>query len=347
MAEISVIIPCYNVGNYIDRCLACIVQQTIGLDLLEIICVNDVSTDDTWQHLQKWEQMYPEHILLINSEVNGRQGTARNIGLRYASTPWIAYLDSDDWIELDYFEQLYTIALQYQCEVVCCQSERDFSIETSFLTDRSCQRESRMMVIDTYEKRKLFFSLESMSFAAWGKLIQKSLLLDNQIFFPEHLAYEDCYWGPMLHMYVKRVYLLEEKLYHYFVNRDSTVLKPNMDYHVDCITVQLMKWQEWVKRGLLELYREELECDFVCTCYLGMMKALLLRYDEPSYSLYQLAKAVTLERIPDYRQNHYIMNTLPELYTILLESLRLPMTREDFKQLTASAKAYWNAEKNT
>lgn len=56
MADISVIIPCYNTAAFIDRCLTSIVNQTIGLDALEIICIDDASTDDTWQLLTVWEQ---------------------------------------------------------------------------------------------------------------------------------------------------------------------------------------------------------------------------------------------------------------------------------------------------
>ena len=109
MSKVSIIIPCYNVSEYIDRCLESITVQTIGVDNLEIICVDDASTDDTWDKLQQWEQRFPEQIILIHCKTNGRQGTARNIGLEYASSPWISFIDSDDWIEPDYFEKLYTI----------------------------------------------------------------------------------------------------------------------------------------------------------------------------------------------------------------------------------------------
>ena len=102
MAKISIIIPCYNVAEYIDRCLNSIISQTIGLEALEIICIDDASTDNTWQKLQQWEHSYPEQILLVHCDNNARQGTARNIGLSYASSLWISFIDSDDWIEPDY-----------------------------------------------------------------------------------------------------------------------------------------------------------------------------------------------------------------------------------------------------
>lgn len=127
MRKISVIIPCYNVASYVDRCITSIVVQTIGIDNLEIICIDDASTDHTWEHLQKWEQKFPENILLIRQEVNRRQGAARNVGLQYASADWVAFVDADDWLEPDYFEQLYAPVTQFECDVVSCDWRRDVS----------------------------------------------------------------------------------------------------------------------------------------------------------------------------------------------------------------------------
>ena len=325
MADISVIIPCYNVAPYIDRCLTTITSQTIGMNALEIICIDDASTDGTWQHLQAWEQNYPDNIILVRCDKNSRQGTARNIGLQYASADWIAFIDSDDWVELDYFEKLYQVTLLGDCEVVSCQNERDFSTSMTFFENRKTDKENRFMLIDTMEKRKLFFNLQSAGFAAWGKIIRKSLLIDHEIYFPENLAYED----------------------HYIVNTKSTVLQKDADYHTDWLTVQSMKWDAWERRGFLDDYREELEYDFLCTCYLGFLKILFLRYTTPSYSLYKLVKEITIERVPDYRQNTYISQGLSEFYHTLLESLLLPLNREQFQQLANYAQAYWKKNFNS
>ena len=237
---------------------------------------------------------------------------------------------------------MYDITLQGECDIVCCEGERDFSTELTYLENRSCAKDNRFMIIDTVEKRKIFLAMQSMGLYAWGKLIRKNLLINNQIFFPENLAYEDCYWGPLLHMYAERIYFIEEKLYHYFVNINSTVLQKNAVYHTDCITVQTIKWHEAEQRGFLENYRDELEYDFLRTCYLGFLKILFLRYDTPSFSLYQLVKEITLEHVPDYRQNPYLENGLTPFYATLLESLVLSMNRDEFLQLADYAKTYWN-----
>lgn len=339
MAQISVIIPCYNVASYIDRCLYSIVSQTIGMSALEIICVDDASTDDTWQNLQKWERDYPEQVLLVHCDENGNLGTARNIGLQYAEAKWISFIDSDDWIEPDYFEKLLKVAEQGDCDVAVCQKKRDFSDVLSFFEDRETGRESGLRVIDTVEKRKLFLFFQSAGYGAPGKLIRKDFLTDNKLVFPENLAYEDCYWGSLLHFYMRRVYILEENLYHYFVNTNSIVLKKDADYHVDYLTIQCMKWKEWEQRGFLNMYREELEFEFLSSCYLSFMKILFLRFTKPPYSLYLLAKEITLNHVSDYRQNQYVKEGLTELYQVLLDSLLLPMNKNQFLRMAEYAKA--------
>ncbi|MCR4674481.1 MAG: glycosyltransferase, partial [Lachnospiraceae bacterium] len=110
--KISVIIPCYNVEKWIDRCLESVICQTIGLDKMEILCIDDCSSDSTLLKLKAWEERYPEHFIIIESSENGRQGTARNIGLSYATGEWISFIDSDDWVEKDYLEQMLTIGQQ-------------------------------------------------------------------------------------------------------------------------------------------------------------------------------------------------------------------------------------------
>ncbi len=106
MKKISIIIPCYNAFPYSSDCMEALEKQTIGMDALEIILVNDASTDQTFQMLCKWEQKYPESIMVINLEENGKQGRARNIGIEYASGEFIGYVDIDDTIDPHMYDKL-------------------------------------------------------------------------------------------------------------------------------------------------------------------------------------------------------------------------------------------------
>lgn len=255
MADISVIIPCYNAASYIDRCIASIRSQTLDPSFLQIICVDDASTDNTWQHLQKWEARCPDLITIIHCDTNGRQGTARNVGMQYCNTPWVSFIDADDWIEPDYFEKMYAIALQCQCDIVCCDQIRDPSPTLTYSDNRSNGRESGLIQISTLSQRKSFLVEKCMGLTACSKLIRTDFLKTHQITFPENIAYEDILWGSLAYFYVRRIYILEEYLYHYFLNSGSTVLSKNADYHTDILTISLMEWQEWQSRGLLKIIR--------------------------------------------------------------------------------------------
>lgn len=345
MTAISVIIPCYNVAPYIDRCLTSIVTQTIDLSLLEIICVNDASTDNTWEKLKEWETKYPENIMIIDCETNGGLSKARNIGFQYTSASWISFIDSDDWIEPDYFEKMYLAATGTKADLITCGHIRDFSTTLTYLhaEDYDFSKDiihGKSLVLDTEEKRKLYIRMMSVDLTAWGKLIKKDILINNNIFFPEGLAYEDNYWGTLLHFYVTEVYDLDLPLYHYFVNQNSITLTMNADYHKDFLTVQLLKWEAFLERGFFEKYYEEIVFDFLHSCYLDFMKIICLRFDPPCYSLFLLLKEIVLTHIPNYRKNKYLEQGFTEFQHILINLLQLPVNKEQFLEIADYVKLH-------
>ncbi len=346
MKKISVIIPCYNVERWVDRCLTSIIRQTTGINELEIICIDDASTDNTWEHLQEWEQRYPENILLIRQEVNRRQGTARNIGLQYASGEWIAFVDADDWIEPDYFEILYRAVQNSGCDVACCGSMRD-SAETLTYFDgeeRSAEgKEDRFVLSDTESIKKMLLKTKGTTSGPCAMLLRRELLIKNEIYFPEDVVYEDRFWPPMLYIYANGVYLTEERLYHYFSNPFSTVYSEKNDHLIDWMTVQFMKWEEYGKRGLLEKYRDELEYDSLCDAVKIM--TMICRNENPSFSLYKLERQIITDRVPEYRNNPYF-SEFQESSRCMLEALYSPLNREEFlrfrqmiKQMTTLLKS--------
>lgn len=135
MKRISVIIPCYNARNYIDRLMKSVTSQTFPLNDVEVICVNDASTDDTLEVLKSWEEKYPDSIMIIDCEKNGHLGKARNIGFQYASAEWIAFIDADDWVERDYLETLYNAAVEKDCQIAACKDIRDPGTGERYLYD--------------------------------------------------------------------------------------------------------------------------------------------------------------------------------------------------------------------
>jgi glycosyltransferase involved in cell wall biosynthesis len=112
--RVSIIVPVYNVEEYIIQCLDSVVNQT--LKEIEIICVNDGSTDGSLQILEAYAEK-DERIKIIN-EKNRGQGAARNTGMKLANGEYVGFVDSDDWIELDTYEKLYNNAVSNNSDIV-------------------------------------------------------------------------------------------------------------------------------------------------------------------------------------------------------------------------------------
>ena len=114
MTKVSVLVPIYNVEKYLDECLASLAKQT--LKDIEIICINDGSTDNSPKILQKYAKKYPNFIV-INKQNSG-YGDSMNKGLEKATGEYISIVESDDFIESDAFEKLYKLAHETKADIV-------------------------------------------------------------------------------------------------------------------------------------------------------------------------------------------------------------------------------------
>lgn len=118
--KISVIVPVYNVEKYLSKCLNSLVNQT--LKELEIICVNDGSTDNSGQILENFAQK--DTRIKVFSQENSGQSVARNVAIEHSTGEYLGFVDSDDWVDLDYFEKLYNTAKDFDCDIACAGFKR-------------------------------------------------------------------------------------------------------------------------------------------------------------------------------------------------------------------------------
>lgn len=333
--KISVIIPCYNVERYIDRCLESVVNQTIGLDQLEIICVNDASTDRTWERLEDWEKKYSENILLVNCQENGRQGRARNIGLSYASGKYITFLDADDWMETDTYEKMYKAITGYDCDIVRCKMIRDS--DKGDIWEKYQKRDGKDTLLEIYndEERRKFIVSDVMDHLCCNKMYTREIIFDNQIRFPEGSLYEDIYWGMFFYLYAQKVYFLNERLYHYYINESSTVMRKEESYHMDRFRVILEVWEEYKSRGAMEKFQRELELNFLVHFYLNGIKMLAICYEQPEYQQFWEICATVQKTIPEYKSNPYISKVLDDMCQLQIALIDKNLTKEEFAQVVA------------
>lgn len=281
MPLISVIIPCYNVENYIDRCMESVTNQTIKIENLEIILVNDASTDGTLYKLYEWEHRFPENVMVITYDQNIRQGGARNIGMQYANAEYIGFVDSDDWVELDAFENLYEKT-----------------------KEKKYHKISGRFIRESYPGQKDLTEASSELGGIWTSIYLKSLILENNIWFPEGIAYEDNYWSSVLKIYATEVCTIDEIVYHYFVNEQSTVTTRGKQHHFDRLDIEIGILEEYKERGVFERYRDELEVQFVQRFYLNSLYTFFTRFDELPVVLEDMRKMIW-KYFPNFRDNVY------------------------------------------
>lgn len=297
--RISIIVPCYNVENYLRRCLNSIVNQTIGVEVLQIILVNDASTDATLSIMKEYEEKYPDNILVITYEENMGQGYARNTALDYAVAPYIGYVDSDDFIEPDMYEKMYDKIVRYKTEVVICRSDRP--MEESEAKNGVVGKDAFYIFESDAQKRK-FLSNNRDNVMCWNKLICRELLTDNNIMFPEKIKFEDNYWGFLLLLYIKSVYILENCLYHWYYNANSTVT--NGKSILDRASVQLLLFDECRKRGFFQRFKNELLYNFYDRFFVETV-FYLFNCNCISQDVIIRLKAILMETCPEFMETSY------------------------------------------
>ncbi len=271
MSKISIIIPCYNAEKTIEKCAESLFAQTIGMERLELIFVNDASTDGTKEKLCALEEKYPEQIMVVNLEENGKQGAARNIGLSYATGKYVGFLDADDYMEPNMYERLYTVAEKYQCDMAGGgYINESIVVEDGAGGMRQKKRKKRKMqkmqdalpleqvvdVANDEERKRLLLLGTNVHFGA--RIYRLDLIKQHEIYFPERIFYEDNYWQSLMNMVVGRYYICSDAFYHYVTREDSTSNHVTEDNILQSMKIQVMLLEEYRKKGLLERFYTEL-----------------------------------------------------------------------------------------
>ena len=301
--KISVIVPCYNVEHLVSRCIDSLVTQSIGVENLEIILVNDASTDHTLDVLLDYEKQYPDSIMVINLEKNMKQGGARNVGIQYASAEYIGFVDSDDWVERDMYEKLYYKAKKYNCDYAMCRYIRDDGNDE---IPSKKVGEDLYIEIDSPEKRKEIMRNVDLSGGVWSRLYKKDFILKNNMSFPENISYEDNYWGAQERLYVEKIYVVNEILYHYYFNHNSTITQIDSANHFQRLTIELMKIEFYKEKGVFDLYQEDIETNFLKLFYANTLHIFFTRMTQLPIDIIKFMQRTVIQLFPEYKKNKII-----------------------------------------
>lgn len=215
---ISVIIPVYNVSQYLEKCLHSVCRQTYTN--LEIIVVDDGSTDNSGEICDKFA-VKDSRIKVIHQANNG-QSCARNEGLAIARGEYIGFVDSDDWIEPDMYEFLYYLLVDNDADISVCAHYIETATTTKVryssgqITSFTSDEAIRALIVDRRMKNYM-----------WDKLFKRQAF--SGIHFPENQIFEDMDVSYRIFYKVRRIIAQDCPKYHYFQRDGSTVLDKQYD----------------------------------------------------------------------------------------------------------------------
>lgn len=205
--KISVIVPVYNGEEFIHRCLDSLVYQT--MDDIEILIVDNQSTDRSWEILESYRKNFPDKIrIFMLEEHSGGPGAGRNLGLKYAQADYIGFADIDDYFEYNAFELMYSKVMTENCDMVYVAS---YDVKNNNLkVTRTLPTGSREEIL----------TVGSMVF--WNKLTHKDLFkIAGKV--PEGMVFEDLAYCSTLVSYAKKISYISTPLYYYEIREDSGV----------------------------------------------------------------------------------------------------------------------------
>jgi len=255
--DVSIIVPCYNVAAYIDVCLESLTRQT--LRSIEIICINDGSTDNTWNCLLRW-QAKDDRIILLNQS-NAGVSTARNAGLDAARGLYVGFADPDDYADPEMYGRLLSGALEHDADVVECGNHVFSDTTAELIVSR---RRSPAWNFESDASPANFFRDSvwgKMDICVWSKLFRRSMLETHSLRFHADLKCggEDETFRLTVLPHASRLLFIPDCLYYYrLMRRDSLSRHCDDIPHSQCVQefrrllyiVDYWKARGWLNAGL-------------------------------------------------------------------------------------------------
>ena len=230
---ISVVIPVYNVEKYLRQCLDSVINQTYSN--IEIICIDDAAERNSVKILQDYA-LKDSRVKLLHVSPNIGLGRARNLGALSASGEYIHFLDADDWIKANLYEEMKNIIDEFHPQMINFSFQKYNNKKKSF--------EYEYVYKENYLFNKIFSGTDYPEFinnneAVWKCLYKREFLQKNKLFFSDLPCHEDTAFYMECILKAKAIYILPEVLYFYRTNRAKSLMKDRFKYY-DC-------YPEWIK----------------------------------------------------------------------------------------------------
>lgn len=288
--KVSIVIPVYKCEKYLEECLESLVNQT--LKEIEIICVNDGSPDNSAEILDKFAQK-DSRVVVINQENQG-VSAARNNALKIAKGEFIGFVDSDDWVDLDFFEKLYNAAKQNNCDMAA----GDFYRHGKIIKSKKLNYTKQEIFYNPIDKAKIS-NCPRYNYI-WHKIYKKDILFANNLLFPTGVFYEDICWVVKSLYHLNGLVTVPNIFYHYRKNQGSIVTQKSDKNKNDYLNAvrQMINFME--EHGMGELTPHKLgKKDRVKLFGMNIMK---IEYYYPSKIKYKLFGFIPFLEIDTYEK---------------------------------------------
>ncbi|WP_027869779.1 glycosyltransferase family 2 protein [Eubacterium sp. AB3007] len=222
MIEISIIIPCYNCADWIDRCIYALERQTYKK--FEVICIDDCSNDNTFEKLNEIRKHISFELRVLQNNENCGPAKSRNYGISLAKGRYLAFCDSDDWYEDNYVEEMHRALLRDGADLVMCEYRKVYE---------SSNRVDDMHYLKNFSGSRDDLIAYSKA-AMWLIMYKRELTLDLEV--PDLRNGEDIAYVPCIESRAQKITVVKKILYNYLMRKGSTSKTPSVSVYKSLLT---------------------------------------------------------------------------------------------------------------
>lgn len=304
MIKVSVILPVYGVAQYIEKCTQSLLDQT--LQEMEFIFVDDHGPDNSIELVQKMIKNHPrkEQFVFLKPEHNMGAGMARNFAIPYAKGEYIAFVDSDDWIESTMYEELYNEASSKGDVDICyCQAAKDYldGHPTEILKNPDVLPGEM-----TTEKRRYF--LQHYVSLFWTFIYKREMINNNQIRYPEDRSADDSFFVTCSLVFAGSSAHVDKPFYHYLIRPGSICTTKDSDKYKKRLSTFRKLLLFFKEKGVYEKYKNEIDFIYLKKGFLSSVFNYVYNSLEPQTKVVHDIYQELTQQVPDYATNPYLKN---------------------------------------
>ena len=303
--KISVIIPVYNVEDYLKKCINSILAQ--NFEDYEILLIDDGSTDNSGEICDEYANKN-QQIKVIHQKNKGLGG-ARNTGIKAATGKYLLFVDSDDFIKSDMLNILFKTAEDTNADVVLFGAD--------FVDEQGKTLSVRMPLCNEkiITKQANQFLLYCKDTCVWDKLFRRSLFIENDIYFPERIWYEDLCATAKIALYAKKTVCVQRSFYSYLQRSGSIMHVKNTDRNIDMLTAVSEVLNFYRQRNRFQENRDAL-C-FLAVMHIMVLCTLRVASEDIRHPLLKKFYDFTEENFRDFKTNKFVKDNLSKRHKLI------------------------------